>query len=226
MQTKYNLISVIVNCYNGEKFINRCIKSILDQSYQNFEIIFWDNNSNDKTFQIIKKFDDKRIKYFKSKKFTKLYEARNLALKKTRGEYISFLDIDDTWEKDKLSKQLKKILKTKADVCFTNHWIYEKKKKLFRKKINSNKIFNQILTDYPISILTVMIKKKILQKKNILFNKRYEIIGDFDLFYRLSSNAKFCCINQPLATYFVHGSNLSIKKIYREVLEFDYWIKK
>ena len=67
MQTKYNLISVIVNCYNGEKFINRCIKSILDQSYQNFEIIFWDNNSNDKTFQIIKKFDDKRIKYFKSK---------------------------------------------------------------------------------------------------------------------------------------------------------------
>ena len=103
MQTKYNLISVIVNCYNGEKFINRCIKSILDQSYQNFEIIFWDNNSNDKTFQIIKKFDDKRIKYFKSKKFTKLYEARNLALKKTRGEYISFLDIDDTWEKDKLS---------------------------------------------------------------------------------------------------------------------------
>ena len=68
MQTKYNLISVIVNCYNGEKFINRCIKSILDQSYQNFEIIFWDNNSNDKTFQIIKKFDDKRIKYFKSKK--------------------------------------------------------------------------------------------------------------------------------------------------------------
>ena len=43
MQTKYNLISVIVNCYNGEKFINRCIKSILDQSYQNFEIIFWDN---------------------------------------------------------------------------------------------------------------------------------------------------------------------------------------
>ena len=55
MQTKYNLISVIVNCYNGEKFINRCIKSILDQSYQNFEIILGRNNSNDKTFQIVKK---------------------------------------------------------------------------------------------------------------------------------------------------------------------------
>jgi glycosyltransferase involved in cell wall biosynthesis len=227
MQFKKNtLISVIVNCHNGERFINKCILSILDQSYKNLEIIFWDNNSTDNTFKIIKEFKDKRIKYFKSKKYIKLYEARNLALKKTKGEYIAFLDIDDTWEKHKLSKQLKKMLKTKSDVCFTNHWIFNKRKNLFKKEVNSKKILNQILTDYPISILTVMIKSKILKKKNLLFDKRYEIIGDFDLFYRLSFYAKFCCINKPLATYFIHGDNLSIKKVYKEVLEFDFWIKK
>ena len=199
MQFKKNtLISVIVNCHNGERFINRCILSIFDQSYKNLEIIFWDNNSTDNTFKIIKEFKDKRIKYFKSKKYTKLYEARNLALKKTKGEYIAFLDIDDTWEKHKLSKQLKKMLKTKSDVCFTNHWIFNKRKNLFKKEMNSKKIFDQILTDNPISILTVMIKSKILKKKNLLFDKRYEIIGDFDLFYRLSYYAKFCCINERM----------------------------
>lgn len=220
------LISIIVNCHNGEKYLDRCISSILSQSYQNFEIIFWDNKSTDKTFLNLKNFKDKRIKYFKSKKFIRLYNARNLALKKAKGEFITFLDIDDTWEKKKLSKQLKLILKTNSDVCFSNHWIIEKKKTLFRKEINSKKIFNQILNKYPISILTVMIKRNIFSKRKIFFDKRYEIIGDFDLFFRLSKFAKFCCINEPLATYFIHGENLSIKKIYKEILEFNFWIKK
>ena len=220
------LISIIVNSHNGEKYLDRCISSILNQSYQNFEIIFWDNKSTDKTFLNLKKFKDKRIKYFKSKKFNNLKNEKNLNLKKAKGEYITFLDIDDTWEKNKLSKQLKLISKTNSDVCFSNHWIYEKKRTLFRKEINSKKIFNQILNNYPISILTVMIKRNIFSKRKIFFDKRYEIIGDFDLFFRLSKFAKFCCINEPLATYFIHGENLSIKKIYKEILEFNFWIKK
>ena len=123
MQTKYNLISVIVNCHNGEKFINRCIESILIQTYNNFEIIFLDNMSTDGTEEIIKKISDKRIKYFKTEKFLKLYEARNLAISKAKGKYISFLDIDDSWEKDKLKLQLAKMIKTDSDFSFTNYWI-------------------------------------------------------------------------------------------------------
>ena len=102
MESNYNLISIIVNCHNGEKFINRCIESILIQTYDNFEIIFLDNMSTDGTEEILKKISDKRIKYFKTEKFLKLYEARNLAISKAKGKYISFLDIDDSWEKDKL----------------------------------------------------------------------------------------------------------------------------
>ena len=61
-----NLVSVIINCHNGEKFVERCINSVLKQSYKKFEVIFWDNKSNDRTYKKLKIFKDKRIKYFKS----------------------------------------------------------------------------------------------------------------------------------------------------------------
>ena len=106
------LISVIVNCHNGEKYLIECINSILNQSYKNLEIIFWDNCSTDDSKKIIDRFKDKRIKKFKSKKFVKLYNARNLAIKKSKGKYIAFLDTDDTWKNNKLFEQIK-VLKKK-----------------------------------------------------------------------------------------------------------------
>ena len=102
---KKPLVSIIINCYNGEKYLDECIKSVLYQSYQNWEIIFFDNNSNDKSSLMLRKYKDKRIKYFKSKKTFRLYQARNLAIKKCNGELVSFLDVDDWWSKDKLTKQ-------------------------------------------------------------------------------------------------------------------------
>ena len=89
----YNpLISIIVNCYNGERFLKESILSILNQTYQNFEIIFWDNLSTDKSKKIIFSFSDSRIKYYSSKTHLKLYKARNEALKNAKGELISFKD--------------------------------------------------------------------------------------------------------------------------------------
>ena len=226
MQTKKKLVSIIVNCYNGEKYVSRCLKSIFSQTHKNFEIIFWDNLSTDKSQIELKKFKDKRIRYFKSKKFLKLYEARNFAINKAKGDYIAFLDIDDTWEKKKLQLQLKKIINTNSDVCFSNHFIKKKTTRIFKARLSSENIFNQILNENPISILTVMIKIDVFKKLKYSFNPKYEIIGDFDFFFRISTKLKFCCINEPLATYYIHNSNLSIKKLDVEISEFRYWINK
>ena len=115
-------VSVIVNCLNGERFVNRSIKSILNQNYQNFEIIFWDNKSIDNSLKIVKKLQKKRnkIRIFSSKKTIKLYEARNKAIEKAKGRYIAFLDIDDTWFKKKLSSQIKKIQSDQTKIIYTN----------------------------------------------------------------------------------------------------------
>ena len=100
------LVSIIINCYNGEKFLQECIKSILSQNYKNWEIIFWDNQSKDKSAEIFKSYNDERFKYFYAEKHTSLYKARNLAIRKANGELIAFIDVDDIWEKNKLELQV------------------------------------------------------------------------------------------------------------------------
>ena len=102
-----NLISVIVNCCNGETYLENCINSILNQTYSNYEIIFLDNNSSDNSLDVIKKFNNSKIKIYKTNSYLKLYDARNLAVEKSNGEFITFLDTDDWWTKDKLQKQIK-----------------------------------------------------------------------------------------------------------------------
>lgn len=221
------LVSIIINSYNGAKFIKDSINSILNQEYSNWEIIFWDNNSKDQTKKIIDSFKDKRIKYFKNSKYKTLYTSRNLALKKCKGDYISFLDVDDWWDKNKLSAQINLInLNKKIKIIFTNYYIYFEKKKIkkiaFKKNLPNGNITKNILEDYCVGILTVLIKKDILKKN--LFNSKYEIISDFDLFTKLSLKYEFFSIQKPLAFYRVHSSNFSKKKINLYISEMQNWV--
>ena len=94
------LVSIIVNCYNGEKFLTHALNSVLNQTYKNWELIFWDNKSIDKSKEILKSYKEKRFKYFLASAHTKLYEARNLAIKESKGEFIALLDVDDWWTDD------------------------------------------------------------------------------------------------------------------------------
>ena len=96
------LVSIIINCFNGEKYLRDTFSSVLKQTYSNWEIIFWDNKSNDSSTKIFNEFKDSRFKYFMSDKHTSLYEARNNAIEKSKGEIIAFLDTDDWWSEEKL----------------------------------------------------------------------------------------------------------------------------
>ena len=229
MQNKKKLVSIILNCYNGEKYLQQALNSIEKQSYKNWELIFWDNRSTDNSKNIFKSFKNKKFKYYFSKKHTSLYKARNLAIKKSRGQFISFIDVDDLWEKNKLKDQVKLFLRNKhVSLIYSNLWIQNenlKKRKLYWKKdLPSGIIYKKIIKDYCIGIITVMIKKNILSKKNA-FDPKYNVIGDFDLFTRLAKKNKFMAVQAPLATYRVHGENLSIKNRIKEIDELKDWLR-
>ena len=106
MNKKKPLVSIIMNCHNGEQYLRESISSVINQKYKNWELIFFDNNSKDQSVKIAKSFFNKKIRVFKSRKFLKLYEARNQAIKKTKGQYICFCDTDDWWFKSKLQVQI------------------------------------------------------------------------------------------------------------------------
>ena len=92
------LVSVIMNCFNGEEYLREAVNSIIKQNYENWEIIFWDNQSTDKSAEIFKSYKDSRLKYYYAPSHSNiLYEARNYALKKPNGDFIAFLDVDDWW---------------------------------------------------------------------------------------------------------------------------------
>ena len=128
MLNRNPLVSVIMNCFNGEKYLSDSINSVLKQSYQNWELIFWDNKSTDSSEKIFRSIKDKRCKYFCAKEHTSLYEARNLAIEKTNGAYIGFLDVDDYWLPNKIEKQIDLINQKNTGVVYSNIWIRNEKK--------------------------------------------------------------------------------------------------
>ena len=134
------LISIIVNCYNGEKYLKQTLESIQKQNYTNWELIFWDNQSTDNSKVIFDSFNESRFKYFYSEKFTSLYEARNLACRKCNGEFIAFLDCDDWWYDNFLSERESFFLISNLNFHIQNFTIF------FKKVINSKLITK---TSYP-----------------------------------------------------------------------------
>ena len=222
-------VGIIMNCHNGEKFLSESINSLLSQTYQNWELIFWDNLSSDKSKEVLKSFSDNRIKYYSSDKFLNLYEARNLAIQKSIGKYICFLDTDDLWTKDKIEKQIN-FLKENQEykMVYSNYYILDEKKKIKYKKYTSplpqGNITKSLLKNYSVGILTTCLEKKIFDKLN--FKKEYNIIGDFDFFIKLSQEQKIGCIQKPLAYYRLHETNYSNKKLKLYVNELTGWIKE
>ena len=221
-----DLVSIIMNCHNGEKYLTQSVNSIISQSHQNWELIFWDNVSTDKSKQIIKSYNDKRIKYFLSKKFFKLYEARNLAISSAKGKYISFLDTDDYWSKNKLKKQINFIKKNKKyKIVYSNYFILDElknKKKKVTEFLPSGYITKNLLNNYVLGIVSVFLEKKIFD--SFSFNKKYEIIGDFDFFINLSKKYEFGCVNEPLAVYRWHEENYSKRKLNIYIIELSKWL--
>ena len=162
----------------------------------------------------MKSFKNKKFKYFLSKQHTSLYAARNLAISKAKGSYISFIDADDVWETDKLYKQIKLFKDKKVAVVYGNSWLKKEisKKKIFIKyKMKNGYIYDDLIKSYNVGILTAVIKKSFLKKQKI-FNDNYDIIGDFDLFIKLSKKYKFDVIQEPVATYRIHEKTFSLLK--------------
>ena len=222
------LVSVIMNCFNGEKYLREAVNSVIKQNYENWEIIFWDNQSTDKSAEIFKSYKDKRLKYYYASSHSGILdEARNYALKKTNGDFIAFLDVDDWWLPNKLEKQMPLFDDPDVGLVYGNEWLlFEKKKKkeIYKKKIlPTGMILDELLYDYVIGSATYVIRKKSLDSLEYHFNKHFHIIGDFDLNTRLAAKWKVNCVQDPVATARIHGKNESLLNKNKEIEELKIW---
>jgi len=223
------LVSVIVNCFNGEKYLSEAIDSVLSQNYINWELIFWDNLSTDTSAEIFNKYNDSRLKYFLAEKHTNLSEARSLAIDKSQGELITFLDIDDYWKDAILETQV--ALYKDDDIVFScgNFYIiteFSKQTRIFKRgKISSGNVLNNLLENYSVGILTLSVRKSTYDMVGG-FSSDYHIIGDLDLVIKLAKKGKMGSFQEPLAVCRKDGNNESILKVEMYIEELKKWYKK
>ena len=200
-------ISIIVPIYNAEKYLNKCIDSIINQSKKELEIILINDGSTDNSETIIKKYNDKRIKYFKNKN-QGIGKTRNFGIEKATGKYIMFLDSDDFLELNACEKMFEKAEKDKLDIVICDYYRYFDNGK--KEKVKLPNFKNSSLKDNPniicehLSPWAKIYKTDLLKNNNIKFveNLKYEdapfVIETLDCAKKIGK------INLPLNYYVIH----------------------
>jgi glycosyltransferase involved in cell wall biosynthesis len=208
-------VSVIMNCYNGAKYLREAIDSIYAQTFKDWEIIFWDNASTDNSAEIAKSYDE-RLKYFVGDKTVPLHAARNFALRQAKGKYIGFLDCDDIWLPQKLELQVPLFKKGKrTGLVYSNGYkldIYGLKRINYKRIQPSGQIFRQLLRRYNLNMPTVMVFKEALDSLDHRFDESLNVPGDCDLFMRIARTWDVIYLPAPTAIYREHGENIHLSK--------------
>lgn len=201
------LVSVIINCFNGEQFLHEAISSVFRQSYQNWEIIFYDNCSEDSSAKIASSFGPK-LKLYTSSLHLKLYQARNSALSYCQGSLVTFLDVDDVWLPTKLEDQLK-FIALGYEFVYTRYSTINKNSIVQSSILSShfNSTPNGLLIFNPVALSSVMTHISIL--KTYRFNEHFSIIADLDCWFKIFCNHSVISTPNVLTYYRQHSQNLS-----------------
>ncbi len=193
------IVSVIIPTFNRASWLIGAIDSVLNQTFQDFELIVVDDGSTDGTLEMVAEYGD-RIQYFYQPNRGPA-AARNLGIKKAKADLITFLDSDDRWLKGKLQTQVDLTRKNPAiKICYTDEIWIRKGVRVNQKKVHrkySGWIYQQCLPLCIISPSSVMIHREVFDKVG-LFDEDFLVCEDYDLWLRVSRLFPITFIDQPL----------------------------
>lgn len=201
-------VSVIVPIYNTEKFLKKCIESIVNQTLQEIEIILINDGSTDNSHYICLEYAEKypkKIKYMNNKNIG-CSATRNLGIELANGEYIAFVDSDDYIEKEMYEEMYTKTLKEKSDIVICGfNYIFSDKKTLF---IPENKYEYLDIRNKPSYVWNKLFKKSLLKNNQIEFPLNTHYCEDLVFsFKNLVLTKNISIVQRPLYNYILHGNN-------------------
>jgi glycosyltransferase involved in cell wall biosynthesis len=217
--------SIIVTTHNSENYIARTIKCLERQTYRNYEIIFVDDASTDKTIRILKSKKFNSAQFIVNKKnFGGPAKGRNLGIDTARGKWIVFLDADDFWKKNILEIVNYTIRNGSHHHVFSTREISIDFKNKKRKKLNfydykSNYYYNMLIYGNQLSPSSTFVSLEYIKKNNLYFNQSENLISveDYEFWLELSRlNTKFFYISKNLCYYIVNKDSLSLKKLHNQ----------
>ena len=200
---KEYLVSVIIPVFNGDRFLNQAIESVLNQTYKNFEIIVIDDGSNDNSADIAKSYDNVIYKY---QEHGGVSSARNNALSRVKGDFIAFLDADDFYPKDKLEIQVNHLKDNENTDCCIGH-VYNFIEPGY---YISTKIFDHFANKEKIALPSLVAKKHVFDQVGN-FNINYIASEDFEWYTRAKElKIQIDILPDLLLNRRIHDTNLSI----------------
>ena len=217
-------VSVIIPTYNRAEFLRSTITSVLNQTFQDFEIIVIDDASQDHTREVVNSLNDERIRYIRHERNKGVAAARNTGIVNAKSDYIAFLDDDDEWFPEKLQKQfnLLESCPPTIGVVYTGSLRIEESSKKILSKIFPKKrgdIFDEILTtNRAADTSTIFLRKQCFEKVG-LFDEDLHFGEDYDMWLRISKEFHFEYINEPLINkYLLCNGQPSLTHNYESVI--------
>ncbi|MGA1980071.1 MAG: glycosyltransferase [Sedimentisphaerales bacterium] len=207
-------VSIIIPTYNRSRLIARAVKSVLNQTYQNFELIIVDDGSTDDTREIVAGFNDKRIRYVRHEENKGEAAARNTGIKVARGGYIAYQDSDDEWFPEKLARQMELLenASPQVGVIYTGFWKMENLRKTYIPfswvNQKNGDIHRELLKGNFIGSPVVLIKKDCFNRVG-LFDERLRNLVDWEMWIRISKLYHFRCVDEPLVIAHYGSDNVS-----------------
>lgn len=193
------LMSIVTVVYNGEKYLEQTINSVLEQNYDNLEYIIIDGGSTDKTLDIIKKYEEK-IDYWISESDQGIYDAMNKGSSLATGVYVSFLNADDWYLEDSINSVVKSALDTNSGYIFGDMNVYDGDD-FISKRIPT---LSRYKRGTPIGHQALFVQTKYLQQ--MPFDTRYKIIADYDFMIKLMKADISCTqLNRSLVNFRADG---------------------
>ncbi len=210
---KTPLVSVVLSVYNGEKYLEESIDSILQQCYTNFEFIIINDGSTDKSLEIIKSYDDKRIVLI-NRENKGLIESLNEGIRKSRGKYIARMDADDIALPSRFEEQVRFMDKNlDIGICGTAVIGFGENIQEHIWKLSSIDVTlkAELLFSSCFAHPSVMIRRKIIVENELYYNKGFLHAEDFELWVRMSEYTKFFNLKIPLLKYRVVKDSITRK---------------
>lgn len=201
-------VTVVIPTYNQAHFVTEAINSVLNQTFQDFEIIVVDDGSTANTKEALKKFAGKIEYIYQENRGNAV--ARNTGIQNTKGEFIAFLDHDDSWLPDKLSIQMDAFSKNNGvGLVYTDCVAYDEEKELPKgdRDYYSGWVFKHLFRRFFALPSGVVCKKECFDKCG-LFDESFPTSNDYDMWLRISTEYKFLFIDQPLFKRRIHSDNL------------------
>ena len=202
-------VSIIINCFNEAKFLPETLDSVFNQTFQDWEVVFWDNASDDGSSEIAASYGDK-VRCFRSDTMVSLGRARKLAYEQTHGDYVAILDADDVWLPEKLERQLQLFRDDpQLGMAYSDAIYFDDggdRYQLFKlTRPYRGKVFGPLVNKSCIFSSAMMFRKQALEELGCAFDDKFSRVQDYDLALRVAYHYPVDYVDEPLTKWRING---------------------